>query len=124
MATRLVQQRRVLGYHGSAEFYAHARRLTRWVYILLYPLAGVRLSLYLFEIVATSFNPHVHNSVSRVRLLGDFQIYIAYGVIPLWVIRPFFLGSKIKVVPCLRTRLRARLPRRFRTRFVKDRHET
>jgi hypothetical protein len=55
----------------AGRFYICARRLARWVYLLLYFMAAVRISLYL----------------SGGPTLDDFQVYIGFGLLAVCLIR-------------------------------------
>jgi hypothetical protein len=68
------------------ELYPYARRVTRWTYILLYVLALVRVGLHLLEMGRASGTSGI-----RIHSLDDFQIYIAYCVSPLWLVRTLVL---------------------------------
>ena len=64
---------------SSIELYLFTRFVSRWTYIALYGLALVRLTLYL-------------SVPDHARSMEDFQFYIAWTVIPLWVIRAVILA--------------------------------
>jgi hypothetical protein len=87
----LAQKLHTLGRTHNSEFCLYARELSRRVYLLLYGLAAVRLGLYLYEALAAASDARMLDPVTRVRSMDDFQIYILYGVAPLWVIRSIFL---------------------------------
>ena len=77
----LLHGRRSLAHRPPVELRCYARRVARWTYILLYVLAFVRLGLDL-----------VANAGSRVHSMDDFQIYVAYCVIPMWLVRALVLS--------------------------------
>ena len=69
------------------ELYLFTRLVSRWVYILMYALAAVRILFYLYDL-SQQCNPcSGHHSWGPVRPLDDFQFYVAASVIPLWLIR-------------------------------------
>jgi hypothetical protein len=59
---------------SRTDLHLFSRSVSRWIYVAVYGLAVVRLSLYVCL-------------PTRVRSLDDFQFYIAWSVAPLWVIR-------------------------------------
>lgn len=59
------------------DLHLFARLVSRWVYVLIYGLALLRVGLYMYE---------------PVRSPDDFQFYIACSVLPLWIIRAVALG--------------------------------
>lgn len=73
------------------ELYLFTRQVSRWVYILMYLLATVRVSLYAYDVSqhCTRYGPHCLGSV---RPLDDFQFYVACCVVPLWTIRAMVLA--------------------------------
>ena len=73
------------------ELYLFTRRVSRWVYILMYLLATARVSLYTYDVSqhCTRYGPHCLGSV---RPLDDFQFYVACCVVPLWTIRAMVLA--------------------------------
>lgn len=82
----LLRQRRNSEFGSAAGYYEYSRRLSRWVYILLYLLAGVRLAFHLSELMNYSA-AHGNGASIAPRSLDDFQIYIGYALVPLWVMR-------------------------------------
>ena len=75
----LLHGRRSLAHRPPVELHSYARRVARCTYILLYVLALVRLGLEL-------------NAGSGFHSLDDFQIYVAYCVIPMWLVRALVLS--------------------------------
>jgi len=63
---------------SSTELYLYTRSVSRWIYVAVYGLALVRLGLYLCLPI-------------HARSLDDFQFYIGWSVVPLWVIRTLIL---------------------------------
>jgi hypothetical protein len=82
----LLHGRRSLVRRPPVELQSYARTVARWTYILLYVLALVRLGLEL------------GNAGSSVHSLDDFQIYVAYCVIPMWLVRALVLSLPAPVV--------------------------
>src|SRR5690242_12875511 len=80
---------------SQPELYQIVRLVSRWVYILLYALAVVRMILYLYE------------AGPAVRSPDDFQFYVACVVLPLWLVRAVVLA-----VP-----FRGRAPQPLQSRF-------
>ena len=64
---------------SSTELYLYTRSVSRWIYVAVYGLALVRLGLYLCLPI-------------HARSLDDFQFYIGWSVVPLWVIRTLILA--------------------------------
>jgi cytochrome bd-type quinol oxidase subunit 2 len=87
VAACLLHGRRSLAHRPQDELHSYARRVARWTYILLYVLALVRLGLDLSA--GSGFHP-----------LDDFQIYVAYCVIPMWLVRAVVLS-----LPALNSRV-------------------
>jgi len=87
----LFHGRRSLARRPPAELHAYARIVARWTYILLYVLAWVRLGLELSETKLTPSGSPAGGVGSRIHSLDDFQIYVAYCVIPLWLVRALVL---------------------------------
>ena len=72
---------------SQRELYLFTRLVSRWVYILMYSLALMRVGLYLYE-----------SSQHFVRPMDDFQFYVACCVIPLWLVRAVILAAPFKWV--------------------------
>jgi hypothetical protein len=68
-----------------SQLYLLTRLVSRWVYILMYVLAIVRVGFYLLE-----------SSQHFVRPMDDFQFYIACCVAPLWLVRAAVLAGPFK----------------------------
>ena len=87
----LLRYRAKLDFDSAVRYHEYSRRLSRWVYILLYLLAAVRLAFHLGEIM----NPSAiaHGAPQAPRSLDDFQIYIAYALVPLWTMRFLLLRA-------------------------------
>jgi hypothetical protein len=79
----LIGKARALAGTSQPELYLFTRLVSRWVYILMYALALVRVALHLYE-------------TSSARSLDDFQFYIACCVVPLWAIRAVVLAMPLK----------------------------
>ena len=75
----LFHGRRSLAHRPAVELHSYARTVARWTYILLYVLALVRLGLEL-------------GAGSGFHSLDDFQVYVAYCVIPMWLVRALVLS--------------------------------
>jgi hypothetical protein len=71
------------------ELYRYTRLVSRWVYILVYVLGIVRVSLYLFDV--NHAQPGHSSHLPAVRSLADFQFYVFCSIIPLWAIRALVL---------------------------------
>lgn len=82
----LIAEARVLGGASDQELYRFTRLASRWVYILMYTLAMVRVGLYWYE--AGQLRP--------VRPMDDFQFYVGCCVVPLWVVRAGVLAVPFK----------------------------
>ena len=83
---RLIRERSSCDIASIAHYNAYTRQLSRWVYILLYLLAAVRLMFHLSEVLGPSNGRH-GAGLPAPHSLDDFQIYIAYALVPLWAIR-------------------------------------
>jgi hypothetical protein len=75
----LIPQDRTLAGADPVQTLLFARLISRWTYALLYSLALVRATLYLW---------------TPTRSLEDFQFYIVVSVVPLWVIRAVVLARQ------------------------------
>jgi hypothetical protein len=73
----------------ALQLYRYTRLVSRWVYILVYVLGSVRVSLYLFDVSHAQLGHSSHLPV--VRPLTDFQFYVFCSIIPLWSIRALVL---------------------------------
>jgi len=76
---------------SQPELYDFARLVSRWVYILMYILAIVRISLYLYE--SSEHCALCVATLQPVRPIDDFQFYVCCCVIPLWSIRAAVLAA-------------------------------
>jgi hypothetical protein len=85
----LVGKARALAGTTGPELYLFTRLVSRCVYVLMYVLAAIRVGLFLVEHAQAAASPVTAHPV--VRPLDDFQIYIAYCVIPLWLVRTLVL---------------------------------
>jgi hypothetical protein len=73
------------------ELYLQTRLISRWMYILLYVLAIVRVGLYLLEANLSPIAHSVHHALPPPRALDDFQYYITCCIAPLWLLRALIL---------------------------------
>ena len=92
VSTLLLQQRQILA-KDADRFYAYTRGVTRWVYLLLYALAGFRLSLNLLDAATRSPGIAAAHPIASAQPLGDFKLYVLYTVIPFWCIRYWMLHN-------------------------------
>ncbi len=71
----------------AVQYHLHTRRLARWVYLLLYVLAAVRLGLA--AIAGNTNADHLDHlrHLARDDSLSDFQVYIGYAFVAILVIR-------------------------------------
>lgn len=92
----LVHARRALAQSSPHEFYQYAQRVARWTYILMYVLALVRVALYLLEMQRASGSAAPVSPAFRAHSLDDFQIYVAYCVVPLWLVRALVLAWPVE----------------------------
>jgi hypothetical protein len=77
------------------QFHRYTRGLARQVYILLYVLAAVRLCLYVIEGAESENGALAFCCFSRSGSLDYIQIYIAYGIAAICLIR----GSALFTAP-------------------------
>ena len=68
------------------------RLVSRWVYILMYALAIMRVVLYLYESSQYCALCNMRGAVPPIRPLDDFQFYVMCCVVPLWVARAAILA--------------------------------
>ena len=91
----LIPGARALAGTSSLELYQFTRLTSRWVYLLLYSLAVIRVLLYLYEA-----NQYCGScgapSTGAARSLEDFQFYVAACVVPLWVVRAVVLAVPVR----------------------------
>ena len=90
----LMGKARELAGTSQAQLYQFARRVSRWVYILLYGLAITRVSLYLYD-VSHCAGCKTANAIVPVRSLDDFQFYVICCVASLWVVRAWVLAPVV-----------------------------
>ena len=97
VTTCLFGQRRMARQSSGRELHLYARHVSRWIYILIYVLASMRMGLHLLEIhQKASGHRHAEESIAEIRPVDDFQIYIVYSVIPLWLVRSLVLCVPMK----------------------------
>jgi hypothetical protein len=78
------------------DLYQMTRLVSRWVYILLYALAMVRVLFYLYEASQHCGSCSATKTVDAVRPLDDFQLYVAFCAVPLWVVRTLVLAMPFR----------------------------
>jgi hypothetical protein len=71
----------------AGRFYTGARRLARWVYRLLYFMAGVRICLYVIDAGVLNRGLKAFSDLSAGHTLDDFQVYIGFGLLAVCLIR-------------------------------------
>jgi hypothetical protein len=76
----------------SRELYLYTRLVSRWVYILMYVLAVVRVGLYLLEANQSSASHFSQHRILPPHTLDGFQVYILCCVVPLWIVRALVLA--------------------------------
>jgi hypothetical protein len=84
-----------LANESSFELHRFARLVSRWVYILVYVMATVRVGFYLLE---SSRARGMHDLHPVVRSPDDFQTYLWSCLIPLWLIRAVVLSDRFRVI--------------------------
>lgn len=89
----LIAKARTLAGLAQVELYQFTRLVSRWVYILLYALAVMRVSLYLYEASRHCSLCKATNTPDSVRSLDDFQFYVICCVAPLWAARAWVLAA-------------------------------
>jgi cytochrome b561 len=77
VTTCLLRARHALSQRPPQELYSYTRLVSRWTYILMYVLALVRVVLHLLQ---------------TTHSLDDFQIYVIYCIVPLWLVRALVLA--------------------------------
>lgn len=87
----LIAEARALAGADRSELYSACRLVSRWVYILMYALAVVRVGLYLYETNQLCTHCGTAVAAASVRSVDDFQFYIACCVLPLWLVRAVVL---------------------------------
>ena len=81
---------------SNLELHRFTRLVSRWVYILVYVLATVRVGFYLLDSSQARGSHPLHHPV--VRSLDDFQTYLWCCLIPLWAIRAVVLSDRFRVI--------------------------
>ena len=76
----------------TLELHRFTRLVSRWVYILVYVMAMVRVGFYLLD---SSQTAGMHQ---MVRPPDDFQTYLWSCLIPLWSIRAAVLSDRFRVI--------------------------
>lgn len=92
----LVDKARVLAGTSQRELHEFTRLVSRWVYILLYTLALMRLALYLYEASRHYLLYKAQDAIAPVRPLDDFQFYVGCCVVSLWSVRALVLAVPFK----------------------------
>jgi hypothetical protein len=87
----LIPNARSLAEGPQAELYLFVRSVSRWVYILLYGLAIVRVSFNLYDATQHCALCGARSATGSVRSLDDFQFYIGCCIVPLWLVRAVVL---------------------------------
>jgi len=77
------------------ELHRFARLVSRWVYILVYVMATVRVGFFMLD---SSQTWGMHRSHPAVRSPDDFQTYLWSCLIPLWSIRAAVLSDRFRVI--------------------------
>jgi hypothetical protein len=88
----LIDRARTLAGASQLELYQFTRWVSRWVYILLYALAMLRIVVYLYEASSYCLNCSPRNAVGPVRSLDDFQFYVGCCLVSLWSVRALVLA--------------------------------
>jgi hypothetical protein len=92
IAAVLLEKARSCATAAGPDLYLYTRLVSRWVYILIYCLALVRVGLYLLEADQSHVSHVAHHRVPPPRPLADFQFYVTWCVIPLWLVRALVLS--------------------------------
>ncbi len=79
----------------AGELYRFTRQVSRWVYVLLYVLAIVRVGFYLMDESYARVGHRLHHAA--VRSPDDFQLYLWCCIIPLWSIRAWVHSALFRV---------------------------
>jgi len=80
---------------STLELHRFTRLVSRWVYILVYVMATVRVGFFLLD---SSQARGMHPSHPGVRSPDDFQTYLWSCLIPLWLIRAAVLSDRFRVI--------------------------
>jgi hypothetical protein len=92
----LIDKARGLAGTSQWELHEFTRLVSRWVYILLYTLALMRLAVYLYEASQHYLADEGQHAVALARPLDDFQLYIGCCVASLWSVRALVLAVPFK----------------------------
>jgi hypothetical protein len=92
IALTLIAEARDFAGADRLGLYSACRLVSRWVYILMYALAVVRVGLYLYEANQLCAHCGTADTAASVRPLDDFQFYVACCVLPLWLVRAVVLS--------------------------------
>jgi hypothetical protein len=93
---------------SELEMYLFIRVMSRWVYILMYALALVRVCLYIYDVNQTCVHCHPGDAMAPIRSIDDIQFYIAFIVGPLWLVRAIVLVGPSWATPQSETRATTR----------------
>jgi hypothetical protein len=94
ISTTLIAGARRLADQPAPELYRYTRLVSRRVYILVYVLGIVRISLYLFDVSHAQLGHNSH--LPAVRPLDDFLFYVCCSIIPLWSVRALVLTIPVR----------------------------
>jgi hypothetical protein len=83
-----------LDLQDQVEIHRFTRLVSRWVYILVYVLATLRVGFYLLDSNQARGAHHLH---PVVRSPDDFQTYLWSCLIPLWSVRAMVLSKRFRV---------------------------
>jgi len=78
----------------TLELHRFTRLVSRWVYVLIYILAIVRVCFYVLDSNQGRGSHYLHHPV--VRSPDDFQTYLWCCIIPLWSIRALVLSERFR----------------------------
>lgn len=88
----LLEKARTCSAASGPDLYCFTRLVSRWVYILMYSLAIVRVGLYVLEADQSYVSHIAHHRIPPPRPLDDFQFYIICCLTPLWLVRSLVLA--------------------------------
>jgi hypothetical protein len=88
----LIDKARALAGESPAQLYEFTRLVSRWVYILLYALALLRVFVYLYEASRYCLICSSRHTVGPARPLDDFQFYVGCCLVSLWSVRALVLA--------------------------------
>jgi hypothetical protein len=80
---------------STLELHRFTRLVSRWVYILLYVMAIVRIGFFMLD---SSQARGMHHLQPVVRSPDDFQTYLWSCLVPLWSIRAAVLSDRFRVI--------------------------